>query len=55
MQPEFTPDQQRIIFNAVRHYQMTKTFLDGTDYRECDQILGALFDSVHTQRREVPT
>lgn len=34
---------------------MTKTHLDGSDYRECDQILDVLFEHVYTQRQEVPT
>lgn len=53
--PEFTDSQTRLIFNAVRHYQMTRTNLHGSEYWLCDEILDVLFDSVYTQKQEVPT
>ena len=51
----FTPEQYKLIYTAVRRYQIEKTVLDSKDYQECGQILDELFDSVYTQRVEQPT
>jgi hypothetical protein len=40
---EFTIEQKKIIFNAVRQYQMNKVPLNGKDYVICDEILNNLF------------
>lgn len=40
---EFTIEQKKIIFNAVRHYQMNRVALISKDYEICDQILNNLF------------
>ena len=49
---EFTLEQRKLIFNAVRQYQMNRVALNGTDYKICDEILNGLFDDVYTQRKE---
>jgi hypothetical protein len=51
----FTPEQYKLIFTAVRRYQFEKTILDSKEYQQCSEILDELFDSVYTQRREQPT
>jgi hypothetical protein len=51
----FTPEQYKLIYTAVRRYQIEKTVLDSKDYQECGQILDELFDSVYTQCVEQPT
>jgi len=51
----FTPEQYKLIFTAVRRYQFEKTALDGKEYHQCNEILDELFDSVYTQRIEQPT
>jgi len=51
----FTPEQYKIIFTAVRRYQLEKTILNSKEYHECNEILDELFDSVYTQRVEQPT
>ena len=44
----FTSEQQKLIYDAVRHYQMNRVPLDGNDYRLCDGILNELFVNVKT-------
>ena len=51
----FTPEQYKLIFTAVRRYQFEKTILDGKEYHQCGEILDELFDVVYTQKQEHPT
>ena len=46
----FTPEQYKLIYNAVRRYQYDKTVLDSKEYNACGEILDELFDSVYTPR-----
>jgi len=50
-----TPEQLRLVYNAVRRYQFDKTILDSNEYWECSEVLDKLFDQVYTQRQEQPT
>ena len=43
----FTQEQLKLIYHAVRYYQINKVTLDGTVYRECDVILNNLFPTIH--------
>jgi hypothetical protein len=51
----YTNEQYRLMYNAVRRYQLEKTILDSPDYWNCSEILDSLFDLVYTQQQEVPT
>lgn len=51
----FTTEQYKLIFTAVRRYQLEKTILDSQQYHDCDEILNQLFPYVYTQRQEQPT
>jgi hypothetical protein len=51
----FTQEQYKLIFTAVRRYQLEKTALNGKEYQDCNEILDELFDSVYTQNREQST
>ena len=51
----FTPEQYRLIFTAVRRYQIDKTLHNSTEYQECSTILDQLFPLTYTQRQEQPT
>jgi hypothetical protein len=51
----FTPEQYKLIFTAVRRYQFEKTILDSKEYHECGEILDELFDVVYTQKQEQVT
>ena len=51
----FTPEQYKLIYTAVRRYQYEKTVLNSKEYHTCSGILDELFDSVYTQQREQPT
>jgi hypothetical protein len=52
---EFTPEEQKVIFNAVRQYQMNKVSLNGNQYQVCEEILNKIFPQVYTQKQEQPT
>jgi hypothetical protein len=41
---EFNLEEKKIIFNAVRLYQMNKVGLISKAYQVCDDILNKLFD-----------
>ena len=43
---EFTPEQQNIIYNAIRYYQMNRVPHAGKDYQVCDDILNEMFEDV---------
>jgi len=43
---EFTLEQQKIIYNAVRYYQMNRVPLNSNQYSVCDEILNGLFKDV---------
>jgi len=40
---EFTNEQLKLIFNAVRYYQMNKVSLTSKAYEDCDEILNSIF------------
>ena len=43
---EFTLEQKKLIYNAVRYYQMNRVHHVGKDYSVCDEILNVLFKEV---------
>jgi len=51
----FTPEQYKLIYTAVRRYQYDKTILNSQQYNECSEMLDGLFDTVYTQVVEQPT
>ena len=51
----FTPEQYKLIFTAVRRYQFEKTVIDSKEYWQCNEILDELFNFTYTQRVEQPT
>lgn len=55
MNQDLTPEEMKVIFNAVRYWQMHKTSLNGKEYQICDDILNRWFDNVYTQRKEQTT
>ena len=46
MNVDLSAEEKKIIFNAVRYWQMHKTSLNGKDYKICDQILNRWFVDV---------
>jgi hypothetical protein len=48
-------DEARIVYRAVRDYQLKRVHEDSEDYKLCDGLLEALKPYVYTQRREQPT
>ena len=48
-------DEARIVYRAVRDYQLRRVHEDSIDYTLCDGLLGALKPYVYTQRQEQPT
>jgi len=51
----FTSEQYKLIYTAVRRYQYDKTVLNSQEYQNCNEILDELFDLVYTQKVEQPT
>jgi hypothetical protein len=43
---EFTLEQKKLIYNAVRYYQMNRVPLNSNHYQVCDEILNDLFKEV---------
>jgi len=43
---EFSIEQKKLIYNAVRYYQINKVSLNGKDYETCESILNGLFVEV---------
>ena len=43
---EFTPEQKKLIYNAVRYYQINRVSLNGKEYQICDDILNGIFSEV---------
>jgi hypothetical protein len=50
----FTPEQYKLIFTAVRRYQERSVY-DPKTYGECGEVLDELYPLVYTQKREQPT
>ena len=50
-----TKEEQKLIFNAIRYYQMFKAGYNSKDYQLCQNLLNHLYDSVYTQQKEQPT
>ena len=48
-------DEARIVYRAVRDYQLKRVHEDSDDYALCDGLLEALKPYVYTQRQEQPT
>ena len=42
----FNLEQQQIIYDAVRNYQINCVTLNSKSYQICDEILNSLFDNV---------
>lgn len=51
----FTHEHYKLIYTAVRRYQIEKTLLNSAEYHQCNEVLDELFDTVYTQRVEQPT
>ena len=51
----FTSEQYKLIYSAVRRHQIEKTVLNSKEYHDCSEILDELFDSVYTQKVEQQT
>lgn len=50
----FTQEQYRLIFTAVRRYQLDKTVLNSKEYHECNEILDSLFESAYAEELGQP-
>ena len=48
-------DEARIIYKAVRDYQLKRVHEDSEDWALCDGLLAALKPYYYTQRQEQPT
>lgn len=41
-----TEEEKKIIYYAVKYWQIHKSSHDGKDYKTCDEILNRLFDDL---------
>jgi hypothetical protein len=48
-------DEARIIYRAVRDYQLKRVHEDSEDWALCDGLLEALKPYYYTQKKEQPT
>lgn len=48
-------EKYKLIYTAVRRYQIEKALHNSKEYNECSEVLDELFDSVYTQRQEQST
>jgi hypothetical protein len=48
-------DEARIVYRAIREYQLKRVHEDSEDYKLCDGLLVTLEPYVYTQRKEQPT
>ena len=48
-------DEARIVYRAVRDYQLKRVHEDSENWALCDGLLAALKPYVYTQRQEQPT
>jgi hypothetical protein len=48
----FSHEQQKLIYNAIRYYQINRVAHNSKEYGICDDILNNLFDKVYTQTKE---
>ena len=55
MKQDLTSEEMKVIFNAVRYWQMHKASLNGKEYQICEGILNRWFDNVYTQNKKQPT
>jgi hypothetical protein len=51
----FTPEEYKIIYQAVKYYQIHGIRFNGSDHKLCDKILEKTFDMYYTQQKEQPT
>jgi hypothetical protein len=51
----FTPEEYKVIYQAVKYYQIHGSNFSGSEYKVCDKILEKTFDKHFTQRKEQPT
>ncbi len=42
-----TIDEKKLVFNAIKYWQIHKTTFNGHDYKKCDNILNRLFAEPH--------
>jgi hypothetical protein len=43
---EFTLDQQKLIYSAVKYYQTNRVPLNSNQYSVCDEILNGMIEDV---------
>jgi len=50
----FDQESAKLLFRAVRFYQINGTVTDSPEYRKCDGILQRLFDDAFPEARRKP-
>lgn len=47
---DFDPEEKKIIFHAVKYWQMNKASFEGKEYKICEKILSNWFEN--TQKKD---
>lgn len=55
METNFTQEECKVIYFAVKHYQVHGASFNGPEQKICNDILTKTSTSLYTQRREQPT
>lgn len=55
MKEDLTHEERKLIYNAVKYWQMHKTSFKGKDHQICENLLSRWFNDVYTQKQEQPT
>jgi hypothetical protein len=50
----FDQESTKLLFRAVRYYQMNGVVLSSPEYRKCDALLTKLFDDAFPELRRDP-
>jgi hypothetical protein len=48
----FTPEQYRMIYHAMKYYQVHGLPFNGNDHKIAEEIISLVFDRYYTQNRE---
>ena len=52
-QLNFTHEQSKLIFNAIRRYQIEKCAVGGKEYELCGSVLDTFYPLVYTQTKDI--
>ncbi len=48
---EVSSEEKKLIFNAIRYWQMYKAPYEGKEYKSCEELLNRLSDGVSLKQK----